>query len=91
MNVMNSAKPTNPQILPFVLDYYDKEVINMIRDKYGLDEWSALRRFLHSETYAMLSDSSLEMWDFGYPAIFDMWETEQVTGDPRNSVYIRGE
>jgi hypothetical protein len=39
----------------------------------------------------MLSDPSLEMWDFGYPAIFDMWETEQITGDPRNSVYIRGE
>ncbi len=81
----------NAQILPFVLDYYDKEVIKMIREKYGLDEWSALRRFLQSETYAMLSDPSLEMWDFGYPAIFDMWETEQVTGDPRNSVYIRGE
>lgn len=85
MNAMNA------QILPFVLDYYDKEVINMIREKYGLDEWSALRRFLQSETYSMLSDASLEMWDFGYPAIFDMWETEQITGNPRNSVYIRGE
>ena len=78
-------------VFTIILAYYDKEVIKMIREKYGLDEWSALRRFLQSETYAMLSDPSLEMWDFGYPAIFDMWETEQITGDPRNSVYIRGE
>ncbi len=78
-------------VFPIILAYYDKEVIKMIREKYGLDEWTALRRFLQSETSAMLSDPSLEMWDFGYPAIFDMWETEQVTGDPRNAVYIRGE
>lgn len=39
----------------------------------------------------MLSDTSLEMWDFGYPAIFNMWECEQITGDPRNSSYFREE
>ena len=29
----------------------------------------------------------------GFPerAVFDMWEAEQITGDPRNSAYVRGE
>ena len=31
------------------------------------------------------------MTDFGAGAIFEIWESERVTGDPRNSVYIRGE
>ena len=33
-------------------------------------------------------------WDFGILArwpFFDMWENEKVTGEPRNSQYIRGE
>ena len=24
-------------------------------------------------------------------AVFDMWESEKITGDPRNSAYVRGE
>ncbi len=46
---------------------------------------------MKSETYSMLSDTTLEMWYFGYPAIFNMWECEQITGDPRNSSYFREE
>lgn len=72
-----------------VLDYYDEEVIKLLTEKYGLSQLEALRRFLSSETYAMLSDSELEMWDFGPAAILDMWESEQITGDPRNSLYLR--
>lgn len=79
----------NPKIFPYVLSYYDKEVIALICEKYGFDEWKAMRLFIGSETYAMLSDPKLEMWDFGYPAIFNMWECEQITGDPRNSSYFR--
>lgn len=79
------------EIFPYILKFYDKEVIRLIREKYGLDEWDALRRFIQSETYSMLSDPSLEMWDFGCPAIFNMWECEQITGDPRNSSYFKEE
>lgn len=81
----------NKSVLPFVLEYYDKEVIKLICEKYGFDVMTALRSFMKSETYSMLSDPTLEMWDFGYPAIFNMWECEQITGDPRNSGYLRGE
>lgn len=77
------------EIMPYILNYYDKGVIKLICEKYGFTEWEALRKFINSKTYSMLSDASLEMWDFGYPAIFNMWECEQITGDPRNSSYFR--
>lgn len=74
-----------------ILDYYDEEVVKMISEKYGFDQITSLRKFLSSESYLMLSDSELEMWEFGPAGIFDMWESEQITGDPRNSLYLRGD
>lgn len=62
-----------------------------IIEKYGMDPLEAARRFLTSRTHEMLEDPDYAMWDFSERAIFDIWESEQVTGDPRNSVYIRGE
>lgn len=75
--------------LPFILNYYDKEVSLLISQKYGFSIMDSYKKFLKSETYSMLSDPELEMWDFSCSGIFDMWETEQVTGNPRNSLYIR--
>ena len=80
----------NRNTFKYILDYYDKEVVKMISEKYGFNELEALRKFLNSETYLMMSDESLEMWEFGCPAIFNMWECEQITGNPRNSSYFRG-
>jgi len=51
----------------------------------------ALREYLQSETYSMMTDSELEMWEFGASAIFEMWENEKITGNPRNSIYLRRE
>ena len=48
-----------------------------------------MRKFLASETYRMLRNPQLAMWDFSPVGVFDMWESEQITGDPRNSLYIR--
>ena len=76
---------------PDMLDFYDCEVTKLISEKYGVGHMDALRRFLASETYGMLMDVSYGMAAFGAPAVFDMWEAEQVTGDPRNSAYVRGE
>lgn len=50
-----------------------------------------LNLFLGSETHRMLTDASLKMWYFSPVATYDMWENEIVTGDPRNSLYIRGD
>lgn len=75
--------------LPFILSYYNGEITQMISNKYGYSMMDSLRSFLKSATYRMLSNPELEMWEFSPSGIFDMWEAEQVTGDPRNSLYIR--
>ena len=75
----------------FAVDYYNRKVIQMIIDKYGLDPMDAARRFLMSETHAMLEDAECGLMSFPERAVFDMWEAEQVTGDPRLSEAIRGE
>ena len=75
--------------MPFILAYYNKEITNKINNKYGIEPLDALRMFVSSKTYKMLSDEKLEMWEFSPIGIFDMWESERVTGDPRNSLYLR--
>ena len=79
------------KISVYSLDYYNKTVIQMIIDKYGMDPMEATRAFLTSETHAMLENPELAMWEFSARAIFDMWEVERVTGNPRNSEYLRSE
>ncbi len=71
--------------------HFDNNVIPRIIDKYGMDEMSAARAFLTSETHNMLENADMAMWEFSERAVFDMWEAEKVTGDPRNSAYLRSE
>ncbi len=73
------------------LDYYNKSVIQRIIDKYDMKPMDAVRAFLTSEIHRMLEDAELAMWEFSERAIFEMWEVEKITGDPRNSVHIRSE
>ncbi len=75
----------------FAIDYYDRQVIQSIIDKYGLDAMDAIKQFICSDTHSLLEDAANGMWTYPAYAIFDMWETEKVTGDPRNSRFIRGE
>ena len=75
----------------FAIDYYDRNVIQKIIDKYDMSPMEATRRFLTSQTHKMLEDASYGLLSYPERAVFDMWETEQITGDPRNSAYIRGE
>lgn len=76
---------------PEITDYYNNEVVMMIADKYGYSQMEALRVFVTSKTHEMLENEDCGMTAFGAGAIFDIWEAERVTGNPRNSVYIRGE
>lgn len=73
------------------LYYYDHAVTDLIIEKYGLDRMEALRRFVSSKTHELLEDAETGFTSFGCKGIFDIWESEMVTGDPRNSIYIRGE
>lgn len=71
--------------------YINAEVSMLIADNRNISPMDGLRIFLGSETYAMLCDDDLDMWEFSPPAIYDMWENEVRTGDPRNSLYLRGD
>ena len=75
----------------FAIDYYDRKVIQLIIEKYNLEPMEAMRSFIMSKTHAMLEDADYGLLSFSEYAVFDMWEAERVTGDVRNSVYVRGE
>lgn len=73
------------------MDFFDRQVVCQIIEKYGIDEMEAVRRFIESETYQMLIDSELEIYKMSPRIVFDMWESEQITDNPRNSQYLRGD
>ena len=73
------------------LDFFDRQVVYMIVEKYGMEEKMAIMKFIKSETYQMLIDAETEVYKMSPHIVFDMWESENVTGNPRNSQYIRGE
>ena len=50
--------------LPLILDYYDREVSQMICQKYGYSAMDAYKKFMFSKTYEMLCNPELQMWDF---------------------------
>ena len=64
--------------MPYILCFYVEKVSLMIAEKYNMEPMTSLRKLLFSKTYQMLSDPELEMWDF-----------EQITGSPQNSLYLR--
>ena len=72
-----------------VLDYYDAEVVRRIIEKYGYGERNAFEQFIGSQTYRMLANPAMEMWQFGPEGLFNIWESEKVTGSPKNSAYLR--
>lgn len=74
---------------PDYLLYYDKHISMMIARKCQCSLMDALRKFVSSETHALLEQKEAGLMCFSELGIFDMWEAEQQTGDPRNSEYIR--
>jgi hypothetical protein len=73
------------------IDFFDRHVSHLIIEKYGFDEMIAIRAFIESETYQMLIDAELEIYKMSPRIVFDMWESERVTGNPRNSQYLRSD
>ncbi len=73
-----------------ILTFMDKEIVKCIVEKYGFAEKEALLDFYRSQTYEMLVDLEGELYKCSPLILFDMWESEKITGNPRNSQYIRG-
>ncbi len=76
---------------PSILQNVDAMVAREIARSRDISDMDALRLFAASETHRMLVDDDLKLWYFSPLAIFDMWENEIATGDPRNSLYLRGD
>ncbi len=74
---------------PELIDFYDGEVVKMMSEKYGFSPMEALHQFILSRTHELLENAETGMSSFGAGAVFEIWEAEKITGDPRNSVYIR--
>ena len=76
---------------PSILQNFDIELAEMISKHRGVSLMDGLRIFLNSQTHKLLLDDELRLWYFSPLAIFDMWENEEATGSPENSLYLRGD
>ncbi len=74
-----------------ILQSLDASVAEIIAENRNITKLEGLKLFLASETHEMLVDDELKMWYFSPLALYDIWENEVITGDPRNSLYIRGD
>ena len=83
----NMTKRTEPSIL----QNFDTEIASMISENRQISLMDALRIFLGSKTHEMLQDNEMKLWYFSPLAVYDMWENEEATGDPGNSLYLRGD
>lgn len=79
------------RVSPESMQYYDQAVTDKMMMKYGWDRMQALKAFTGSRTYAMLLDRRNGMTQFGADGIMDIWENEQITGQPGTSIYLREE
>ena len=61
------------RIQSFSLDYYNKNVIPRIMEKYNMSQMDAARAFLTSETHCMLEDAALAMWELHRTINIGFW------------------
>ena len=71
------------------LFFFDRWLVPMVAEKYGVDEEDAIRLFITSQTYQLLEDETTKLFRESPLVIFDLFKAEYETGDPRNSSYIR--
>jgi hypothetical protein len=69
--------------------FYDNWLVPLISEKEGINEEIALKKFIDSETYKMLADEDNKLYWESPLVIWDLYQTEIATGNPRNSTYIQ--
>ena len=74
-----------------ILQNFDSQLALMIAKSRKIDLMDGLRLFLKSKTHEMLVDDDMKRWYFSPLVVFDMWENEVATGDPRNSLNLRAD
>lgn len=69
------------KVIPEILDYYDKEVVQSISQKYGYSHFDALRLFVSSGTHHMLENPKLEMQEFAPGALTACLQPVNIRGE----------
>lgn len=57
------------------------QIVDLIVNKEGFDNISAMNEFYHSKTYEMLSKEETKMWHFSPMTVYSMWKHEKETGE----------
>jgi hypothetical protein len=70
---------------------FDEWVVDLAMREYGWEEDHAIRRFVASETHAMLEDAETLLWHDSPLVLFDLFQNEIANGDPRFSTYVQGD
>ena len=76
---------------PSILQNFDTEIAELIAKNRGISIMDALRIFLASKTHEMLENDEMKLCYFIPLAVFDLWENEEATVDPGNSLFLRGD
>ena len=61
------------------IDFFDRQVVELMVEKYGMDDREAVRAFIESKTYQLLLDVESEVYTMSPHIIFDMCESEKIT------------
>ena len=70
----------SPDKLAALMALIVPDVVQLICERQGLDETSAVRLFVESRTYAALEDERTKVWHFSPETLYLMFVGEQETG-----------
>ncbi|CDD92698.1 putative uncharacterized protein [Coprobacillus sp. CAG:826] len=56
------------------------QIVDLIVQKEGMDDISAMNAFYQSKTYELLTKEETKMWHFSPLTIYTMWKHEKQTG-----------
>lgn len=56
------------------------QIVDLIVQKEGMDDISAMNAFYQSKTYELLTKEETKMWHFSPLTIYSMWKHEKQTG-----------
>ncbi len=76
---------------PERISWIESKVCSYIAEEKKITNLDAFRLFLSSKTHQLLLDDQMKLWYFSPEALFEIYKTEEETGDPRDSAYLKGE
>ena len=57
------------------------QIVDLIVEREGLDDISAMNEFYKSKVYELLSKEETKMWHYSPKTVYMMWKHEKKTGE----------